>query len=187
MSPLIPELTTQRLILRDVRLADPVAYVANFADYEVVRQLAAVIPWPYPPNGFADFLATRITPGQGKTCWCWALHLKTAPAEPIGNIDLRGGNAAENRGFWLARKHWGHDYMSEATDAVTDYAFDHLGFTKLTISNAVGNHASRRIKQKAGAVFLRTEPFKFVDPALTQREVWELTKTAWKNRQSLIV
>jgi RimJ/RimL family protein N-acetyltransferase len=182
MAALIAELETERLILRDVRLADPAAYTKNFAVYDIVRHLAAAIPWPYPQTGFADFIAGRIEPEQGKTCWCWALYLKTDPAEPIGNIDLRWGDNKENRGFWLARQYWGHGYMTEATDAVTDYAFDVLGFERLIVSNAVGNTRSRRIKEKAGALWLRNEPFKFVDPALVEREVWELTKAAWKNR-----
>jgi RimJ/RimL family protein N-acetyltransferase len=72
--------------------------------------------------------------------------------------------------------------MTEATDAVTDYAFDVLGFETLILSNALGNVRSRRVKEKAGAVLLRTEPATFVNPDYTAREVWELTKTAWRGR-----
>jgi len=42
---------------------------------------------------------------------------------------------------------------------------------------------SRRIKEKAGATFLHVEPASFVDPALTEHEVWELRRTAWAARR----
>jgi RimJ/RimL family protein N-acetyltransferase len=73
--------------------------------------------------------------------------------------------------------------MTEATDAVTDHAFDALGFERLILTNAVGNARSRRIKEKAGATLLRVEPARFVDPALTMHEVWELRRTAWAARR----
>ncbi len=177
----VPELETARLVLRDVLLADPDSYEAAFADYEVVRHLAAAVPWPYPAGGVLAFWDT-LRPEQGKTRWAWAIYRKEAPDEVIGNVDLRNG-AVENRGFWLARTWWGLGYMTEATDAVTDYAFDVLGFETLVLSNAVGNVRSRRIKEKAGAVFLRREAARFVDPAYREREVWELTREAWRGRR----
>lgn len=70
--------------------------------------------------------------------------------------------------------------MTEAVKPVTDYAFDVLGFEKLVLANAVGNAASRRIKERMGAVFLRTEPATYVNPRYAEREVWELAKEGWK-------
>jgi RimJ/RimL family protein N-acetyltransferase len=70
--------------------------------------------------------------------------------------------------------------MTEAVKPVTDYAFDVLGFERLVLANAVGNPASRRMKERIGAVFLRTEPANYVNPRYTEREVWELTKEFWK-------
>jgi RimJ/RimL family protein N-acetyltransferase len=177
----IPDLETPRLFLRDALLADSISYEENFADYEVIRHLAAAVPWPYPPGGAAAHLQT-LRPDQGKTRWTWTLHLKTTPTETIGAVDLFRDRATENRGFWLARKHWGAGYMTEATDTVTDYAFHVLGFERLILSNALGNTRSRRLKEKAGAVLLRTEPALFVDPSFTHREIWELTRDAWATR-----
>ena len=69
--------------------------------------------------------------------------------------------------------------MTEAVAPVNDYAFDELGFQVLVFSNALGNVASRKIKEKTGASFLKTEPAKFVDPAYSERELWKLTKESW--------
>ena len=174
-------LTRARLHLRGVTPADAPAIQKNFDDYEIIRHLAAVVPWPFPAEGARDFIETLL-PVQGRNRWIWGLFLKTAPEEMIGNVDLRRGEG-ENRGFWLARRFWGQGLMTEACDAVTDYAFSALGFETLTLCNAAGNIRSRRIKEKAGATFLRVEPASFVDPALTMHEVWELRRTAWAARR----
>ena len=70
--------------------------------------------------------------------------------------------------------------MTEAVKPVTDYALDVLGFEKLVLANAAGNPVSRRIKQKTGAVLLRTEPAIYVNPSYIDREVWELSKECWE-------
>jgi hypothetical protein len=44
----LPVFTTERLILREVTEADASSYEKNFVDYEVISQLAATVPWPYP-------------------------------------------------------------------------------------------------------------------------------------------
>lgn len=175
----IQQLNTDRLILRDVTLADVDAYQRHFADYEVIRHLAAAVPWPYPADGAKYFIENVILPAQGHDRWVWAIFLRTNPDEMIGVIDLWREGRPEHRGFWLARTYQGHGYMSEAARAVTDYAFTSLGFEKLIFSNALGNVPSRRVKEKTGARFLKTEPCKFVDPAYTERELWELTKSDW--------
>jgi RimJ/RimL family protein N-acetyltransferase len=162
-------------------MADVPAIQKNFNDYEIIRHLAARVPWPFPADGAQSFVET-VLPIQGKDRWVWGLFLKTGPEEMIGNVDLRRSEN-ENRGFWLARRFWGQGLMTEACDAVTDYAFSVLGFEKLTLCNAVGNTRSRRIKEKAGATFLRVEPASFVDPALTAHEVWELNRAAWAVRR----
>jgi ribosomal-protein-alanine N-acetyltransferase len=176
----LPVFTTERLILREVTEADAPAYEKNFVDYEVISQLAAAVPWPYPEGGFLDFVRNQIVPRQGTDRWVWGILLKERPSEIIGAVDLWRTGTPENRGFWLGRKYWGKGFMTEAVFAITDYAFDSLGFERLLFSNAVGNEKSRRVKEKTGARFLRTEPAKFVNPSYTEREIWELTKDEWR-------
>lgn len=72
--------------------------------------------------------------------------------------------------------------MTEATKPVNEYAFTHLKFEELIFSNAKGNVKSRRVKEKTGAILLKTIPAKFVDPAYNESKVWRLSK---KNLVSL--
>ena len=62
----IEALTTARLHLRGVTMADVPAIQRNFDDYEIIRHLAAVVPWPFPADGARDFVE-RLLPVQGKT------------------------------------------------------------------------------------------------------------------------
>ena len=92
-----------------------------------------------------------------------------------------------NRGFWLDRDYRGRGYMEEAANAVNEYAFMTIGFEKLYFDNALGNMASRRIKEKTGATLIRVvDEAKFVDPSLTQLECWELTKESWQEYRSRV-
>jgi [ribosomal protein S5]-alanine N-acetyltransferase len=176
----LPVFTTERLILREVTEADVPAYEENFVDYEVISQLAAAVPWPYPEGGVLNFIRHHIIPRQGNDRWVWGILLKEQPSEIIGVVDLWRTGTPENRGFWLGRKYWGKGIMTEAVFPITDYAFDVLGFETLFFSNALGNEKSRRVKEKIGARLLRTEPAKFVNPSYTKREIWELTRDQWR-------
>ena len=178
--PPLPVFETSRLILRGITENDAATYKKYFVTYEVISQLAATVPWPYPENGAADYIHTQIMPKQGLDKWVWGIVLKENPNELIGAVDLWREGTPENRGFWLGRQFWGKGYMTEAVEPVMDYAFNHLGFEKLIFTNAVGNERSRRVKEKTGARFLYKKPARFVNPEYTEHEIWELTKQEWK-------
>ena len=76
---LIPKFETLRLLLRGVELKDASAYQMYFNDYDIISQLAAVVPWPYPQNGAEEFIRNVILPQQGKSRWSWGLFLKECP------------------------------------------------------------------------------------------------------------
>jgi ribosomal-protein-alanine N-acetyltransferase len=179
----IPTFETKRLILRPVVESDAISWQKHFDDYEVIRNLSAHVPWPYPKDGVLSFLKSSILPTQGKDQWVWGLFLKEAPDELVGVVHLWREGRPEHRGFWLSRKHWGKGLMTEAVEPVMDHAFDELNFNVLVFANAAGNIGSRRIKEKTGARLLRVEPAKFVDPKFIEHEVWELRKEDWKLRK----
>jgi RimJ/RimL family protein N-acetyltransferase len=184
----VPFFETQRLFLKPPEHTHLSAYSQNFVDDEVLRFLSNRVPWPYPEKGVWDYFNTQIFPEQGKNRWLWALYLKEDPESPIGAVELwrkTTPECPENRGFWLARRFWGQGLMTEALVPITDYAFDVLGFESLTFANAVGNARSRRIKEKQGAHFLGVCPGSFVDPTLTEQEVWRLDSQAWRETRSL--
>lgn len=175
----LPIFKTARLLLKEVTSADIPSYEKYFVDYEVINQLSAAVPWPYPKNGIVEFLDKFISPDQGKTQWLWGIFEKENPNILIGVVHLWQNGRPENRGFWLGKAFWGKGYMTEAVTPVMDYAFNELGFEKLVFANAVGNEKSRRVKVKTGARLIGVKPGKFVNPKYTEHEIWELTKKEW--------
>ena len=181
----VPSLETDRLVLKAITKEDAHFYHQNFVDYEVIKNLAAGVPWPYPENGISDFIEEVILPSyESNERWIWGLFLKDNLQEIIGVIDLWKEGHPEHRGFWLAKKHWNKGLMTEANFPVIDYAFNTLGFKELIFSNALGNIASRKIKEKTGARFLRIEKGDFVDSTFTEREIWSLDKRDWSRFKS---
>ncbi len=175
----VPRFETPRLILRQVSLSDVPSWERYFVDYEIISQLSDRVPWPYPANGVVDFLNNVILPPQGVSRWTWGIFLRENSEELIGVVDFWRQGCPENRGFWLGRKFWGRGIMTEAVAPVTAYAFETLGFERIIFSNAKGNVASRRVKEKSGARLIGVAPAKFVNPEYTEQEIWELTKEMW--------
>lgn len=176
----IPTFQTQRLILKEVQISDLPSYKKYFVNYAVISQLSGSVPWPYPEDGVEWFFNNVIQPKQGKDRWVWGVHLKDNPNALIGVVDLWRHGIPEHRGFWLGEEFWGKGYMTEAVEPITEYAFTTLGFDELIFSNALGNTKSRRVKEKAGATMIEIRPCSFVDPTLTQAEIWQLKKETWQ-------
>ena len=63
-----PILTTNRLILRPLELADAVQFQIYFPQWEIVRYLTGRIPWPFPVDGaimpFRDVVMPAIERGR---------------------------------------------------------------------------------------------------------------------------
>lgn len=176
----VPCLQTKRIALRPLTEAQVASYERHFIDYEVIRHLASTVPWPYPENGVSEFIRQKVVPFQGICKWAWGIFLHENQHELIGVIELWRTGTPENRGFWLGQRYWGMGLMSEAVSITNDFAFNILKFDELILTNAKGNIRSRRIKEKTGAILIKVEPAKYVDPLYTEREIWKLTKHCWR-------
>jgi ribosomal-protein-alanine N-acetyltransferase len=177
-----PPLETPRLLLRPLELADAVQTQILFPHWEIVRYLANVVPWPYPPDGahtyYRDLALPAVERGEQ---WHWTLRLKTDPARLIGCISLKK-DGDENRGFWLGLPWHGQGLMTEACEVVTDHWFDTLQFPILRVSKAIANATSRRISEKQGMRVVATTERDYVSgrwPA----EMWEITADEWRARR----
>ena len=180
--PPCPALETARLLLRPVTLDDAPAIQRIFPQWEIVRHLAARVPWPYPADGAFSHLRDHVLPGVAAgTHWCWSIRRCGAPETLIGLIDLRSG-PDDNRGFWLDPAWQGRGYMSEASEIVTDYWFDHLGMTRLRVPKARANIASVRISRRQGMRVIATLEKDYVGGRMPSN-IWEITAAEWRARR----
>jgi [ribosomal protein S5]-alanine N-acetyltransferase len=174
----IPSLETPRLWLRPLTLDDAGQIQRLFPHWEIVRLLAAVVPWPYPPDGALTYIRDIVLPQMERgEAWHWSLRLKTEPETVIGVISLMTGEE-HNRGFWIGLPWQGQGLMTEAADAVTDYWFDVLKFPVLRAPKAAANLASRRISEKQHMRLVATEEREHVS-GRQPSERWEITADEW--------
>lgn len=180
---MVPTLTTPRLILRPLELADAEQGQLLFPQWEIVRYLAKGVPWPYPPDGAYTFYRDVALPAMERgEAWHWSLRLKSNPEQMIGSIALRKEDQ-KNRGFWLGLPWHGQGLMSEAADAVTDYWFDVLKFPVLQVPKAIPHVTSRRISEKQGMRVIATEDRDYVSGRFPT-ELWEITAEEWQRHKA---
>ncbi len=179
----LPTLETARLILRPLQLADAEQTQVLFPQWEIVRYLTRVVPWPYPSDGAVQFYRDTVLPAMERgEKWHWTLRLKERPEALIGSIALmRGTN--DNRSFWLGLPWQRQGLMTEACEVATDYWFDVLGFPVLRVPKAVANVASRRISEKQGMRLVGTGERDYVSGRLPA-EIWEITAEEWRARRT---
>jgi RimJ/RimL family protein N-acetyltransferase len=115
----VPVLTTTRLILRPLELADAGAIQKQFPQWEIVRFLVAEIPWPYPADGAERFIRDLALPAMkaGRE-WYWSIRPSHLPDQLIGIVSLMD-KPDNNRGFWIDPVWQGRGFASEASAAIT--------------------------------------------------------------------
>jgi [ribosomal protein S5]-alanine N-acetyltransferase len=178
---IIPTITTSRLILRPLELSDVDAVQKTFPQCEIVKYLAAHVPWPYPADGALTFIRDKALPAmrEGRE-WHWSIRPRSSPKQLIGEINLRD-SSDENRGFWLAPDWQGQGLMTEACSVITDFWFETLGRRVLRVSKATANVPSRRISQRGGMRLVETADRNYVSGRLPA-ELWEITREEWSSR-----
>ncbi|MDR3687761.1 MAG: GNAT family N-acetyltransferase [Fimbriimonas sp.] len=181
-------LETERLVLRPISMDDAPDIQRLFNDWEVVKWLADVVPWPYPDNGAEEFLSRVLVDVEKGTRYSWAIMLRADPEHClIGVIELFPNAEDDHRGFWLGSAYHNQGLMREAVAVVNDFAFEVLNLDALLLNNAEPNVASHRLKERSGAEILRIQED---EPFVSGRYPcvrWRLTREAWRaNRQRFV-
>jgi ribosomal-protein-alanine N-acetyltransferase len=179
-----PTIQTARLILRPLALSDAPAIQRHFNNWNIIKNLASVVPWPYPDDGAETFIRLHLEKiAAGEEIYLWVLVLQSSDGEAIGNIHFRPreDDPKGNRGFWIAEPFWNRGLMTEAIASVNDFAFRTLGIESFHVCNVASNEASRRVKQKTGAEFVG-----YIDllhhNGQSRSERWKVTRESWLGR-----
>lgn len=181
--PDLPVLTTARLILRPLTLEDAPAVQALFPRWEIVRFLAATVPWPYPDDGALRFIRDAALPAMAEgRQWHWSIRPRDAPERLIGAINL-STMPDDNRGFWLDPAWQGQGLMTEASEATLEHWFETLGEPVFRVPKAIANHASRRISERSSMRVVWTGERDYVS-GRQPAEIWEITAEEWRRRRA---
>jgi RimJ/RimL family protein N-acetyltransferase len=144
-------ITTERLILRALRMADAARIQALISDWNVLRTLSAP-PYPYRLEHAHKFLAAMIPKHQSGAATVLALQRDD---ELIGVIGIEPQQRGQMLGYWLGHAYWGLGYMSEAASAMVAHFFKRGNGETLVSGYFAGNGASWRIQDKLGFRFVR--------------------------------
>lgn len=175
-----PALETENLILRPISLDDAPAIQKYFNNWNIIRNLSTIVPWPYPDDGAETFIRDIALPKvETGESHIWVIVPKDGPDEAIGVVDYHeiiddGGS----RGNWLAEPFHGRGYMTEAITAIQDFLFFEAGIDRMVIVNAKINNASSRVQQKTGGRFIGTGHLEHHNGE-TEIEKWEVTRESW--------
>lgn len=134
------------------RHSDREAIIANLQD-GLVQPTTLLIAFPYTEAHADEWLAIAVPqPGTEADCRHWAI--RDTDGRQIGGIGFhnsqKGQEHAVEIGYWLASDYWGRGIATRAVQAVSDFAFLHLGLVRITAAIFTGNDASARVLEKCG-------------------------------------
>lgn len=144
------KLSTNRLVLRPLQLSDADAmYLGWTTDPEVVKYLS------WKPHLSVDETKRIISYWTSNypdpKFYLWGIQLRQGPL--IGTISIHSIHDGFERGeigYALAKRYWNQGYITEALQAVVDYAFGIINFHRLEAHHALANPASGAVLVKAG-------------------------------------
>ncbi|MFF7392030.1 GNAT family N-acetyltransferase [Streptomyces scabiei] len=162
----MPDLRTERLLLRDWRESDLAPWAAMNADPEVREHFPGVLTAEQSEASAARFQDDLDRRGWG---W-WALEVRStgrfigfAGLDPVDEDMPFSGVEA---GWRLTRTAWGHGYATEAARAVLDFGFEQLRLPEILAVTTALNLRSQAVMRRLGMT--RNPDDDFDDPSMPQ-------------------
>ncbi|HZI14888.1 MAG TPA: GNAT family N-acetyltransferase [Myxococcus sp.] len=156
----VPELRTERLLLRAWRDEDLAPYAAMCADPRVMEHFPSPLRREESDAQVENIRRHFAERGFG----LWAVEVPgvarfvgfTGLAVP--RFDAHFTPCVEV-GWRIAAEHWGHGYATEAARAAVGFGFERLGLGELVTFTVPANARSRRVMEKLGFTHDPAEDF----------------------------
>lgn len=147
----VPEIRTERLLLRGWRPQDREPFAALNADPEVMARLPTTLTRPE-SDALVDVIEAEFeecgyglwaveVPGEAPFAGFVGLHRATFEADFTPAVEI---------GWRLARPFWGRGYATEAAREVLRFAFDVAGLDEVVSFTSVGHARSRAVMERVG-------------------------------------
>jgi RimJ/RimL family protein N-acetyltransferase len=175
----IPQLHTERLLLRELRESDFEAYAGMMADPDVARFLSngpitRVDAW----RSLASVIGHWALRGYGM----WAVERKSDHMF-VGRVGLWNpeGWVGLEVGWTLARGFWGNGYATEAARAAMSYGFlTHDVSRLISVINPL-NHHSQRVAERLGETRTEQQEIEFHGEKIMV-DVWSISREEWARK-----
>jgi RimJ/RimL family protein N-acetyltransferase len=174
-------LETGRLILRPWRETD----AESLYEYAKDPLVGPIAGWPVHTGieNSREIIRDILSAEE-----CYAVTVK-GDGRAVGSIGLMTGRASnldlpDNEaeiGYWIGVPFWGRGYIPEGAREVMRRAFEDLGMETLWCGYFDGNDKSRRVGEKCGFSFHRTEQkeWPLIGKTVTQH-ITRLTRQEWE-------
>ena len=179
----VPELKTERLLLRQLTETD-MEFIFEIFSRDETNSFVADDPVNSMEEA-RELYETFIRPKPH--LFRLGLFLKES-GQPIGTIGLYGIKREDFRavmGFDLLSEFWGWGYMTEAGNALLDYAFRELGLNRVQASADADNKRSLATIGRLGFIkegVMRQKDF--YKGAFHDDVVFSILKEEWENRET---
>ena len=148
-----PELSTDRLLLRQMTLSDAPGVQRVRSDTEVMKYINRPLTLTLEDaENWIKIVIETLEKNEGIT---WTICLKALPAEHIGNIGLwriEKENYRAEIGYMLEPSYQGRGIMYEALQKIVDYGFNEMKLHSIEAHINPANAASAALLKKADFV-----------------------------------
>ena len=146
----MPELTTDRLLLRKITMKD----APDIFDYSRDPEVARYVLWSAQKNlreakEFCRYEQHRYRADEPSS-WGIILRATGRLMGTIGYMQYDEDNATVEVGYSLARSLWGQGLMTEALGRVIGYTFETMDVNRIEAQHELKNPASGRVMEKCG-------------------------------------
>lgn len=173
---MIPQLQTERLLLRGLRQEDFEDYARFHADPDVVRYLSrSPVSRTDAWRSLAVMIGHWVLRGYGM----WGVERKSDGAF-VGRVGLWNpeGWPGLEVGWTLGKEFWGQGYATEAARAAMDFAFITQDISRLLSVIDVENLASQRVAERLGETRGERRAIEYMDKVFTT-DVWGISREEW--------
>lgn len=136
---------SKRFILRPLRNGDEKSLVKNINDKDIYRYTLR-IPYPYTMKHAKQWI--KLAKKRNKNKINLAIVINGEVVGGIGINDIQKHKA--EIGYWLGKKYWNKDIMTEAVKLMTNFGFNKLRLVRIYAHVRPDNKASTRILAKNG-------------------------------------
>lgn len=178
---MIPQLVTERLVLRGWRAEDFEPYARFMADPDVTRHLGSGEPMSRADawRNMAMLLGHWQLRGYGM----WAVERRSDGAF-IGRVGLHNpeGWPGLEVGWTLGKEYWGQGYAIEAAQTALDYAFITQPVARMISVIQVDNVSSQKVAQRLGET--KGERREIAHSGKTFAvDIWSISRDEWRRRK----
>lgn len=147
---IIPELETERLLLRSFRTSDKHVVQELCHDREIASKTLS-ISYPFSMEDAEAWIQKKIDNFEKDEEIAWAIcHRENGNLMGAVGLKTDLNNDSAEIGFWMGEPYRGKGYVTEAAKGVVEFAFYKMDLNRVEAKHMVGNRGSAKVLEKIG-------------------------------------